>query len=209
MSLVFSTPIPDSGTRKAITGYAISATIQGMTVVPEVLDQYSFRVFLDEAHSLRLTATDVPVVVWMRKNGAVLIGRNTDLQAIDPKFGLPNDALDDPGAMSLIFGDGDTLELEYNIAPSGKTPFDIWLESHPTGTQDEFLASVLAPKISDEAAPEYSDSAGVAGELRMDESYVYACIATNSWKTIPLTSNVLDPAPTTDEGTTPDGTTGE
>ncbi len=205
LSLVFSTPVPDTGDRKTITGYAIKATIQDIPITPEVLDEHSFRLFLNEANSLKLTATDVPVVVWMRKAGNVLIGRNTDLIAIDPKFGLPNPALDDPGAMSLIFGDGDTLELEYDIAPSGKTPFDIWLDSHPNGTQEEFLASVLSPKIPSIFVPEYSDSPGMTGEIRMDDDYVYICIAPNSWKTVELKDDVLDATPTTT--TTPEPTT--
>ncbi len=196
LNLVFATPVPDTGNRKTITGYALSATVQGLSPAIEVLDEYSFRVFINEANSLKLTATDVPVIVWARKDGHTLIGRNTDLQCIDPKFGLPNEALDDPSNMSLIFSEGGDLSFEFNYTTMPLSPYLMWLEDNPEGTQEEFLASFLNPK-HDRIAPEYSDSPGARGELAMDEDYLYVCYADNTWGTIDIAKDVLSATPTT------------
>ena len=196
LNLVFATPIPDEGVRKSILGYALSATIQGLTPMIEVIDEYSFRLFVNEATSLRFAATDVPIVVWARKDGHTFIGRNTDLQCVDPKFGLPNPALDDPGAMSLIFADGDALSFEFDFVTMPISPYLMWLESNPGGTQEQFLASFLNPK-HDRTAPEYSDSPGARGELAMDDDYLYVCYSDNNWGAIAIAKDILSATPTT------------
>ena len=81
------------------------------------------------------------------------------MQCIDPKFGLPNEALDDPSNMSLIFSEGGDLSFEFNYTTMPLSPYLMWLEDNPEGTQEEFLASFLNPK-HDRA--EYSDSQEVS-----------------------------------------------
>ncbi len=43
-------------------------------------------------------------------------------------------------------------------------------------------ANVRATSIKGTTAPALSNSAGIAGEIRYDSSYVYVCVATNTWK---------------------------
>jgi hypothetical protein len=233
LNMVFATPIPQSGNRKTITGYTFNATLKAgvttYTLPVEVVDQYSFKLFLTESISSRLLAVDLLLVIEARKDNKVLIGRNTDLVCVNPENGLAVPDLDSEEAMTVIFGDGGELEFEFDLPTISTSPFEMWLETHPEGTQAQFLASILNPTYNG-AVPEYSDSAGNKGEFAVDSTYLYVCFADNSWGTIAIGKSVLDAAPTTtpepttpeptteegttpeattDEGTTPDGTTGE
>lgn len=43
-------------------------------------------------------------------------------------------------------------------------------------------ANVRATSIKGTTAPATANATGVAGEIRYDSSYVYICVATNTWK---------------------------
>lgn len=43
-------------------------------------------------------------------------------------------------------------------------------------------ANVSAAYLRNSTAPANSSATGVAGEIRYDSSYVYVCVATNTWK---------------------------
>lgn len=145
LNIVFTTPIPEApAVQEVITGFDIKATIQGLVPVIEALDTHSFRLFLSEEQSLKLIATDAPIVIKLRKDGTTKIGRNTDLIAIDPKFGLPVDALDDPAAMVLNMATGDiSFTLDLKQLPT--SPYQMWLVANPEGTEAEFLAFLQKP----------------------------------------------------------------
>lgn len=145
LNIVFTTPVPEApAVQEVITGFDIKATIQGLTPVIEALDAHSFRLFLSEEQSLKLIATDAPIVITLRKDGATKIGRNIDLIAIDPKFGLPTDPLDDPAPMVLNMATGDiSFTLDLKQLPT--SPYQMWLVDNPEGTQAEFLAFLQKP----------------------------------------------------------------
>lgn len=145
LNIVFATPIVEApAVRQTITGYDIQATIQGLIPVVEALDEYTFKLFLPEALSLKLTATDAPIVIIMRKDGTTKIGRNMDLNCVDPKFALPEEQLDDPGQMVLNMGASPiTFTLDLKQVPL--SPFEMWLVNNPEGTQAQFLAFLQKP----------------------------------------------------------------
>ena len=196
LKLVFATPTPEVGDRPTITGYTISALVQGFNIPVEVIDEYSFRIFVDESRSNRLTATEVPIIITAKKENNVLIGRNTDLVCVNTVNGMPIPDLDSEAAMTLIFSEAAEISFDLDVVNIPMSPFEMWLETHPEGTQAEFLASIMNP-THEGPAPEYSDSPGNKGEIRIDGDYMYVCIADNSWKTIALTDNVLSATPTT------------
>ena len=196
LKLVFATPTPDVGDRVPITGYTFTATVQGFNIPVETIDEYSFKIFLDESRSNRLMTTEVPIIVKAKKENNVLIGRNTDLVCVDPVNGLPIPDLDSETEMDIIFSEGAEISLEMSLANIPMSPFEMWLESHPDGTQAEFLASIINP-THEGPAPEYNNSPGKKGEIRMDEAYLYVCVGTNTWKTVELMDDVLTAIPTT------------
>lgn len=145
LNIVFATPTVEApAVRQAITGYDIQATIQGQVPVIEAIDEYTFRLFLPEAKSEKLITTSCPIVIYMRKDGTTKIGRNSDLVCIDPKFALPVEELDDPGQMVLNMGVG-AISFNLDLKQVPLSPFEMWLEDNPDGTQAEFLAFLQKP----------------------------------------------------------------
>jgi hypothetical protein len=49
-------------------------------------------------------------------------------------------------------------------------------------------ANVRATSIKGTTAPSTANTTGVAGEIRYDSSYVYICVATNTWKRASLST---------------------
>jgi hypothetical protein len=49
-------------------------------------------------------------------------------------------------------------------------------------------ANVRATSIKGTTAPATANTTGVAGEIRYDSSYVYICVATNTWKRASLST---------------------
>ena len=52
------------------------------------------------------------------------------------------------------------------------------------GTQDtsgNAATATVATRISDTAAPSSATDTGTAGEVRYDGSYIYVCVATDTW----------------------------
>ena len=145
LNIVFATPeVEAPAVRQAITGFDIQATIQGLVPVIEVLDEYTFKLFLSEALSAKLTATEVPIVITMRKDGTTKIGRNVDLNCVDPKFALPVEELDDPGQMVLNMGASE-MSFALDLKQVPLSPFEMWLVANPGGTQAQFLAFLQKP----------------------------------------------------------------
>lgn len=145
LNIVFATPTVEApAVRQEITGYDIKATIQGQVPVIEAIDEYTFRLFLPEAKSEKLITTSCPIVIYMRKDGTTKIGRNSDLVCVDPKFALPVEELDDPGQMVLNMGVG-AISFNLDLKQVPLSPFEMWLEDYPDGTQAEFLAFLQKP----------------------------------------------------------------
>jgi len=145
LNIVFATPIVEApAVRQTITGYDIQATIQGLIPVVEALDEYTFKLLLSEALSLKLTATEAPIVITMRKDGTTKIGRNMDLNCVDPKFALPEEQLDDPGQMVLNMS-ASPISFTLDLKQVPLSPFEMWLVNNPDGTQAEFLAFLQKP----------------------------------------------------------------
>ena len=84
-----------------------------------------------------------------------------------------------------------------DTAPGGASAGDLWWESDKgrlkiyyqdvDTTQWVDASPPLAPALSSNA-PSTASSAGTAGDIRYDSSYVYICIATNTWKRAALTT---------------------
>ena len=84
-----------------------------------------------------------------------------------------------------------------DTAPGGASAGDLWWESDKgrlkiyyqdvDTTQWVDASPPLAPALSSNA-PATASSAGTAGDIRYDSSYVYICIATNTWKRAALTT---------------------
>jgi hypothetical protein len=49
-------------------------------------------------------------------------------------------------------------------------------------------ANVRATSIKGTTAPATANATGVAGEIRYDSTYVYVCVATNTWKRAQLST---------------------
>jgi hypothetical protein len=49
-------------------------------------------------------------------------------------------------------------------------------------------ANVRATSIKGTTAPSTANATGVAGEIRYDSSYVYVCVANNTWKRAELST---------------------
>lgn len=145
LNIVFATPTVEApAVRQEITGYDIKATIQGQVPVIEAIDEYTFRLFLPEAKSEKLITTSCPIIIYMRNDGTTKIGRNSDLVCVDPKFALPVEELDDPGQMVLNMGVG-AISFNLDLKQVPLSPFEMWLEDNPDGTQAEFLAFLQKP----------------------------------------------------------------
>lgn len=212
LNMVFATPIPDAGSRKTITGYTFTCLLKDgsneFNIPVEVVNEYSFKVFLDASRSSRLLPTDLLIVITAVNGAKVLKGRNTDLVCVNPELGTNVPNLDSEEPMTVVFGDGGELEFEFDLPDVSTSPFEMWLETHPEGTQEQFLASILNPTYNG-VVPEYSDSPGNKGELAVDSTYLYVCYADDTWGTIAIAKNVLTATPTTEEDTTEEDTTEE
>lgn len=145
LDIVFTTPVPEApAVRETITGFVISATIQGLVPLVEPIDEYSFRLFLSEAQSQKLVNPEVPIVITMKKDGVVKIGRNIDLVCVDPRVGVATEPLDDPTAMVLNMATGDiSFELDLKQLPT--SPYQMWLVANPAGTVEQFFAFLQKP----------------------------------------------------------------
>lgn len=54
------------------------------------------------------------------------------------------------------------------------------------GTQTLTAKTLTSPKITSGNAPASAGAAGTAGQIEWDSSYLYVCVATNSWKRVAI-----------------------
>ena len=57
----------------------------------------------------------------------------------------------------------------------------IFLVVNTAGNQDTSGTATVATRVSDTTAPSTATDAGTAGEVRYDGSYIYVCVATDTW----------------------------
>lgn len=169
LDIVFTTPVPEApAVRATITGFVISATIQGLVPLVEPIDEYSFRLFLSEAQSQKLINPEVPIVITMKKDGVVKIGRNIDLVCVDPRVGVATEPLDDPTAMVLNMATGDiSFTLDLKQLPT--SPYQMWLVANPAGTVEQFLAFLQKPASDFVATAQASIDSKEATENKVSE----------------------------------------
>ena len=102
-----------------------------------------------------------------------------------------------PAAAQGGGGGGANVTISDTIPAGTPSAGDLWWESdagrlkvYYTDTDSSQWVDAsppLAPALSSDA-PATASSAGTAGDIRYDSSYVYICIATNTWKRASLTT---------------------
>lgn len=78
-----------------------------------------------------------------------------------------------------------TALADYSTALEAATTLATALEDYPTEAE---LSTTLADYAKVVAAPAAANSTGVAGTIAYDASYVYVCVATDTWVRAALTT---------------------
>ena len=125
------------------------------------------------------------------------IGSNTLLNIVD---GSNNTAFGYGAGANAIAGSSNNVYIGYNAGPTSTvTESNKLYIANASGTaliSGDFSArtvtidgAIAATKlILPSNAPVNPTAAGVAGEIRYDSSFLYICVATNSWERVPLSA---------------------
>ena len=114
LSILFQTPVPETGERVKITDFQVGATIQGITPSIDVLSDYEMQLFLSSVQTKQMTEGRADIVITLTQGETVVIGKNIALFVSDPLTARPIDGMSDTEDMQLAINTGDVVfDIEF------------------------------------------------------------------------------------------------
>ena len=142
LSIIFTTP--EQEPRVKVTDYTIEATVQGQVPYMEILNDYSFRLFLRASQTVKFDDGVIPIIVTLKQDNLVKIGKNINLFAVDPQTRRPINSAEEDNEMSLSINTGD-VEFELDLTHYSRSPYQQWLDNGFVGTEIDFLEWLRIP----------------------------------------------------------------
>lgn len=131
---------------ESIALYDIEAFIQGTKVFTEKLNDTTFRMFVSEVQSKRITEGSAPILITLSEDVYVKSGKNIDLVAVSRESGRPIDGMSNVENMVLNINKGD-ITFDLSLAHFVKSPYQFWIESGFEGTQKDFEKYLRDPAV--------------------------------------------------------------
>ena len=152
LSILFQTPVPETGERVKITDFQVGATIQGITPSIDVLNDYEMQLFLSSVQTKQMAEGRADIVFTLTQGEKAVIGKNIDLFVSDPLTARPIDGMSDSEDMQLAINTGDVV-FDIEFKDLGKSAYQYYLlstEDVPPKTESEyglFLASLPTTEL--------------------------------------------------------------